>query len=671
LARAGASTIVFDINFAEPRLPEVDQVFADAIRRAGNVVLLEYVETEVSPTIGTSSGLTEVILERERRTPPLAAFQRYAIGSAPFPLPVVPVKVSQFWTFRTTAGDSPTLPVVALQAHALPVYEDFISLLSEVRPNIARELPRDRNDVIQDNVLEEVIRDIRRLFKTDPLIASEMVARLGREALSPETARRRAVLLALIAMYQGGDSLYLNFYGPPRSITTVPYQETSQLLFADAREIDVEGRVVFIGFSGRTQPEQQDTYYSVFSQDSGLNLSGTEIAATAFANLLEAKSIRPLTMPAHLVFVLFWGIVVTASFCLLSTMFAFGLAALGGVLYLAFASYQFDSAAIWWPLTVPLLVQIPVALYGANRLQYVEERTRKEKILENAVARLNQDLVDQLTQNIADIKPDTETIGTCLSTDVEEFTRRVNEKDREGRLSEMGNLMHDYWVTLVGVVAQRGGFVRDFIGDSMIAVWPSPEQREDACRAALAIRAEVERFNRSEGRSRLPTRIGLDSGRLRIGSIGTAGLGTELVGDPANTASRIEAANHDLGTRVLVSELTLRGLEDEFITRKLGAFLLKGKDEALVIHELIEVGTTEHDDQRRERNEIFAKGLSEFQKENWSEARQYFIRLQSKQELDDDGPTRFYLRLCERYAQSGPDKNWNGVALKLPLDPSV
>ena len=56
--------------------------------------------------------------------------------------------------------------------------------------------------------------------------------------------------------------------------------------------IDFKNKVVFVGFSGATQPEQdivRDDYHTVFSNPNGLFISGVEIAATAFANLLENK----------------------------------------------------------------------------------------------------------------------------------------------------------------------------------------------------------------------------------------------------------------------------------------------------------------------------------------------------------------------------------------------
>ena len=116
---------------------------------------------------------------------------------------------------------------------------------------------------------------------------------------------------------------------------------------------------------------------------------------------------------------------------------------------------------------------------------------------------------------------------------------------------------------------------------------------------------------------------------------------------------------------MLVSGETVEDLEGTFVTRKLGAYLVKGKDEALQISELIDFGRPGDDDPRIELIKKFAEALSEFQRTNWLQASQQFERL--LQDFEEDVPTRIYLELSRRYDQRKPDNYWNGFALKLPL----
>jgi len=118
----------------------------------------------------------------------------------------------------------------------------------------------------------------------------ESSERQDNPALSPETSRR---LQALLAMYLGPERRYLNFYGPPRSIPTWSYGD---VLSATVEQLaSFRDKVVFVGFSEERQPEQIDNFYTVFSQSNGLDLSGVEIGATAFANLTAPLSTSILT----------------------------------------------------------------------------------------------------------------------------------------------------------------------------------------------------------------------------------------------------------------------------------------------------------------------------------------------------------------------------------------
>ncbi len=96
-------------------------------------------------------------------------------------------------------------------------------------------------------------------------------------------------MTALAGLYEGGDQRYLNFYGPPGSIPNIPYNA----VFNDGSTTDFNGKVVFIGLSDLYDPGQPDRFYTVFTNDDGVDLSGVEIAATAFANMLTDRSLRP------------------------------------------------------------------------------------------------------------------------------------------------------------------------------------------------------------------------------------------------------------------------------------------------------------------------------------------------------------------------------------------
>ena len=212
-------------------------------------------------------------------------------------------------------------------------------------------------------------------------------------------------------------------------------------------------------------------------------------------------------------------------------------------------------------------------------------------------------------------------------------------------------------------VRAHRGVVSDVVGDAMLAIWSASGNdstlRAHACRAALEIARSVAGFNR-DNTHRLPTRIGLHAGELALGNVGALDhFEYRAVGDIVNTASRIQGVNKILQTCIVVSPMVIEGVSG-FATRELGSFQLVGKQQALILHELIgEVGCIDPDLERLVTK--FAQGLAAYRQQDWRQALTVFEEI--LQTRSADGPTRFYYDLCERHAQQPPPRSWNPTIL--------
>ena len=131
------------------------------------------------------------------------------------------------------------------------------------------------------------------------------------------------------------------------------------------------------------------------------------------------------------------------------------------------------------------------------------------------------------------------------------------------------------------------------------------------------------------------------------------------LGDIVNTASRIEGLNKTLGTRVLASQEVVRQL-DGFLTRELGAFQLVGKSQPLVVHELL-CGIEEARPYQRLLCAQFAEALEAYRKREWDQAIDQFSALIHHPSTQGDGPSLFYVTLCEQYKTNPPRATWTGV----------
>ncbi len=123
-----------------------------------------------------------------------------------------------------------------------------------------------------------------------------------------------------------------------------------------------------------------------------------------------------------------------------------------------------------------------------------------------------------------------------------------------------------------------------------MAFWGAPKKMEDhakrACRAALAIREAVEadnRLRRERGLEPVRMRIGIHTGEVVVGNIGAPDrVNYTIVGDPVNTANRLEALGKDLQGEdeevcILVSASTAKAAGAEFTFETTGTHVLRGR----------------------------------------------------------------------------------------------
>ena len=660
LVKEGAAVIAFDVLFDEARSTEHDNLFAEAIENARNVVLCEYVEKETVSLTDKEGALTGH-LHAVRLVPPIPLLARSAAALAPFVLPKVPVKVNQYWMFKTGAGDTPTLPVVVLQIFALKVYDEFKRLLEKFCPAQADRIPHDRQVIMRTKGVEKVIRTLRNIFEKAPFLAEKMLDELQNSRSSPVDMKRNQILKALIRTYENPGSRYLNFYGPPGTIPTVSYYQLLKIQEKSAvnQPLDLSGKAVFIGLSERLRPEQKDGFYTVFSQPSGVDLSGVEVAATAFANMLEDMSVKPLGFRAHLGTIFFGGLVL-GIFCLLFPTIIAAMSVIGlSALYLTVAQYQFNNTGTWHPVVIPILFQAPLAFFITFIWKYYHTHKERENIRKAFGYYLPDKVVDQVANNISHIKTSSQMVyGTCLCTDAEQYATLSENMSPE----ELSTFMNQYYEAIFEPVIKHGGIVSDVVGDSMLSIWatahPDSALRNQACLSALEIARAVHRFNSALANFQLPTRIGLHSGRMILGSIGAIDhYEYRAVGDVVNSASRLEGLNKYLGTQIVVSKEVLYQL-DGFLTRKLGAFLLVGKSKPILVYELI-CRLEESNEQQKDLRSIFDEALSAYRKQSWNEAIEKFY--ESRKIYGEDGPSIFYVDLCEKYRENPPGAMWKGV----------
>jgi adenylate cyclase len=655
-----AAVVCFDLIFYEPQDQAGDRAFAAAIRSAGNVVLTQTIDRQ---TLAVDNGgdlpATQVNIEKLVSAIPVLADA--AAAQAPFPLPKLPVKLSQYWRFRPSAGDISTLPVVTLHAFAREAFGPFVQLVRKFEPDGSAVLPEPQPGALSIRRIVEAIAPLAALFKKSPDLASQMLTHLEKHPAPGISAQTLQRVKSLIGAYNPGHSRYLNLYGPPGSITTVSYHSALNPPAGgtDAAPLSWKGKAVFVGQTESDWYKANDGFYTAFTDKTGLDISGVEIAATAFANLLEDKAVYPLNPLAFYTLLCGWGVIGALIGLHFSTpVSSAGLLVVNGI-YMAAAYLHFKSSGIWYPLVVPILVQTPFAFTAGLIFKYARANTERRNIRKAFGYYLPDGVVDRLAANIKNLRTGGQTLfGVCLYTDAQSYTTLSETMDPE----RLTRVMNAYYEALFKPIKDNGGIILQVVGDSVLAIWTAPEPENDlkaaACRAAVQITESVRRFNAEADHLPLPTRIGIHAGEIVLGNIGAYDhFEYRPVGDIVNTAARLEGLNKYLGTQMLASE-DAYSPDNDYLTRPVGRFVFKGKSRPVRVRELRSAAAP-LSESRVSMDRIFAAGLQWFERGRWDEAQKSFESI--RQMYENDGPTRFYLNQCRKFRQAPPGDDWDGT----------
>jgi len=161
-----------------------------------------------------------------------------------------------------------------------------------------------------------------------------------------------------------------------------------------------------------------------------------------------------------------------------------------------------------------------------------------------------------------------------------------------------------------GVVKRYGGTVSQFTGDGIMAVFGAPVSLEDhalrACLAAHDIQHETVELAKDVMRRdgvALQLRIGLNSGQVIAGEIGTSASGYTTIGEQVGMAQRMESAAPP--GRVLLSESTARLVEDSVVLGGVELVHIKGANSPVPAQQLLNVG--EHHTRRRSESKLVGR----------------------------------------------------------------
>ena len=213
------------------------------------------------------------------------------------------------------------------------------------------------------------------------------------------------------------------------------------------------------------------------------------------------------------------------------------------------------------------------------------------------------------------------------------------------------------------LVTREGGFINQYLGDAVMALFPKNADAALGCAAAISGAARP--FNEARlAAGDLPINFGLgiSSGPLMLGALGGGKrLDSNVIGDTANLASRTEGLTRQYGVEALCTEHTLSRLErpDAVDLREIDRVVVKGRAAPVSIHELLACDTEATADQKRTTRNAFAAALALYRDGQFAKARSAFAECAAQ--APDDNVSALYVARCQSLIDTPPEGEWQGV----------
>ncbi len=616
----GARTVVFDILFPEPDFPRAnvsaqqsDQRFASAIRRSGNVTLavqLTESDTTTNP-IDSTHILNHNVEER----------------------------------VRVRSGRGALAPI--------PSFQEGAAALGAVN------MEADGDGVVRRVPLAYQLRD------------RFLLPNLGVSALLADSSAASAwsILADLPVGPRGAFLLY--WYGPGGvdGVFEDQYYSIQSLIVSAAR--------MQLGSDPIVPPQRfKDKTIIVGGIAAGLHdrhstpvggtgdYPGMEIFATFLSNVYQDHFLHDFTGGWTYLFILMLA-------CLGAGLVALrpgriGRAALATfgiwVLYIGAAAAAFYFLRWWIPVVAPGLALV-VGFSATSAMSYAVEGRRRRELRSMFQRYVSPQVVDEVVQN-----PEALTLGgkeveaTVFFSDIKGFTTVAEQLSPQ----EVVQRLNEYFGVSTDVVLDRRAMVDKFIGDAIMAVFGAPVQDPDhpaqACLAALEMDEVLSDFYDQQSHPDRPpfqSRIGIHTGQIVVGNIGTERrVDYTAIGDAVNVAARLEQANKQYGTRILISERTYQEAEPAIEAREIDLLRLTGKKEPVRVFEVLAPDGELNGAQERAR-ETFEEGLAAYRTQRWMRARQAFADVLDQ--YPDDGPAAVYQQRVEERAGESLPSSWKGI----------
>jgi len=378
----------------------------------------------------------------------------------------------------------------------------------------------------------------------------------------------------------------INYLGPEKTFHSV---SAADVLSGRVPLSVFQNKIVFLGTSAISTFDFAVTPFSA-------RMPGVEKNATVFANILEKSFIHDVPVSVASLIILFTGLALAVLFSRFQASRVIGAAAFLMIAYVVANQYLFSYQGQYLNFVYPFFNLVLIAGFSGS-FKYLTEERRAHELKAMFSRYVSPKIVEQLIAH-----PEMAKLGgyrkevTVLFSDVRDFTTFSEHRQPEEVVAHLNEYLHE----MTNIIFRWDGTLDKFVGDEIMAFWGAPLDQPN--HAELAVKCALNMSNRldqlqkkwrEEGKVPLDIGIGLNTGSVLIGNIGSADkkMDFTIIGDHVNLGARVETLTRKYDSRVLITEFTMAKIEHlikegtlwRVDMKEIDAVTVKGKDVSVKI----------------------------------------------------------------------------------------
>jgi adenylate cyclase len=343
----------------------------------------------------------------------------------------------------------------------------------------------------------------------------------------------------------------------------------------------VGNKILMVGpFSKGIAEDEKTTPYGL--------MFGVEIHANALNTILMNNFLYHISEWANALILLAMALLTAFMASRLPTVWSLVLSVVLAVVFFFAVMLIFDLYNQIITLSTPIL-GVLLSFLAVIVYRIMTEEKDKRRIRDMFSTYVSRRVVDQIINNPPELGGQNKDL-TVLFSDIRGFTTLSETMSPQALV----NHLNEYLTAMTGIILEYEGTLDKYVGDEIMCFWGAPLPQEDhamlACQSALRQMEVLRQLNESWPPERkLNIGIGINSGIMLVGNMGSLQrMDYTLTGDNVNLGARLEGTNKSYFTNIIMSEYTYGLVRDKVIARELDNIRVKGKNQPVLIYELID-----------------------------------------------------------------------------------